>query len=84
MLLNGGELNGAEIRSRKPVELASHNQVEGKPDGGNYQLGFGVNSLAEQLDELDSAGSDSWGGFNCGSRGWVRRGRGCGPGDPMR
>jgi len=63
MMLNGGELNGVRILSRKSVELMSHNHVVGKPDGGNYGLGFGTNGSAEQLTELGSVGSYDWGGF---------------------
>ena len=33
MMLNGGELNGVRILSRKSVELMSQNHVQGKPDG---------------------------------------------------
>jgi len=63
MMLNGGELNGARILSRKSVELMSHNHVIGKPDGGNYGLGFGTSADEPQLTELGSIGSYYWGGF---------------------
>jgi CubicO group peptidase (beta-lactamase class C family) len=64
MMLNGGELNGTRILSRKSVELMSHNKVRGKPDGANaYGLGFGTVADPEQLTELGSVGSFSWGGF---------------------
>ncbi len=64
MMLNGGELNGVRIISRKSVELMSHNHVVGKPDGGNaYGLGFGTVSEPSQLNELGSVGSYNWGGF---------------------
>ena len=64
MMLNGGELNGVRILSRKSVELMSHNQVQGKADGANaYGLGFGTTSIPEQLKELGSVGSYNWGGF---------------------
>ena len=63
MMLNGGELNGARIISRKSVELMSHNHVQGKPDGGDYGLGFGTTSTPQQLTELGSVGSFNWGGF---------------------
>ncbi len=63
MMLNGGELNGVRIISRKSVELMSHNHVVGKPDGNNYGLGFGTTGDAEQLTELGSVGSYNWGGF---------------------
>jgi CubicO group peptidase (beta-lactamase class C family) len=63
MMLNGGELNGVRILSRKSVELMSQNHVYGKPDGMHYGLGFGTNSEPQQLTELGSVGSFSWGGF---------------------
>jgi CubicO group peptidase (beta-lactamase class C family) len=64
MMLNGGELNGARILSRKSVELMSHNHVQGKADGANaYGLGFGTTNDAQQLTELGSVGSFYWGGF---------------------
>ena len=64
MMLNGGQLNGVRIISRKSVELMSHNHVVGKPDGPNaYGLGFGTVSTPEQLTELGSVGSFNWGGF---------------------
>jgi CubicO group peptidase (beta-lactamase class C family) len=64
MMLNGGELNGVRILSRKSVELMSHNHVQGKADGANaYGLGFGTVSVPEQLTELGSVGSFNWGGF---------------------
>jgi len=63
MMLNGGELNGVHIISRKSVELMSQNHVYGKPDGNHYGLGFGTNSEPQQLTELGSVGSFYWGGF---------------------
>jgi CubicO group peptidase (beta-lactamase class C family) len=64
MMLNGGELNGARILSRKSVELMSHNHVQGKADGDNaYGLGFGTTNDAQQLTELGSVGAFYWGGF---------------------
>ncbi len=63
MMLNGGELNGVRILSRKSVELMSQNHVYGKPDGNHYGLGFGTNSEPQQLTELGSVGSFNWGGF---------------------
>jgi len=63
MLLNGGELNGARLLSRKSVELISQNHCQGKlPDMG-YGLGFGVASEPRFLHELGSVGSFYWGGF---------------------
>src|SRR5208283_1651127 len=63
MMLNGGELNGVRIISRKSVELMSTNHVVDKPDGGNYGLGFGTTSTPQQLTELGSVGTFASGGF---------------------
>jgi CubicO group peptidase (beta-lactamase class C family) len=63
MLLNGGELNGTRILSRKSVELMSQNHIQGKPDGSSYGLGFGTYSEPKLLTELGSVGSYFWGGF---------------------
>jgi CubicO group peptidase (beta-lactamase class C family) len=63
MMLNGGELNGVRILSRKSVELMSQNHVQGKPDGNSYGLGLGVYNEPQQLKELGSVGSYYWGGF---------------------
>jgi len=62
MMLNGGELNGVRILSRKSVELMSHNHVQGKRDEG-YGLGFGDIDQPKELTELGSVGSYYWGGF---------------------
>jgi CubicO group peptidase (beta-lactamase class C family) len=63
MMLNGGELNGARLLSRKSVELISQNHVQGKLDGFGYGLGFGVTSEPKFRSELGSVGSYYWGGF---------------------
>jgi CubicO group peptidase (beta-lactamase class C family) len=63
MMLNGGELNGVRIISRKSVELMSHNHTQGKHGDQDYGLGFGDISTPQQLTELGSVGSYSWGGF---------------------
>jgi CubicO group peptidase (beta-lactamase class C family) len=63
MMLNGGELNGVRVLSRKSVELMSHNHVKGQTDQLDYGLGFGTKGAPEQLTELGSVGSYYWGGF---------------------
>jgi CubicO group peptidase (beta-lactamase class C family) len=63
MMLNGGELNGVRIISRKSVELMSQNHVQGKIEDFGYGLGFGDISEPKQLKELGSVGSYNWGGF---------------------
>ena len=63
MMLNGGELNGVRLLSRKSVELMSQNHVQGKLQEMGYGLGFGVTSEPKFLTELGSVGSYYWGGF---------------------
>ncbi len=63
MMLNGGQLNGVRLLSRKSVELMSHNRVGEKRRGGGYGLGFGVYSEPARLQELGSLGTYYWGGF---------------------
>jgi CubicO group peptidase (beta-lactamase class C family) len=63
MMLNGGQLNGVRILSRKSVELISQNHVQGKLEEMGYGLGFGVTSEPKFLTELGSVGSYYWGGF---------------------
>jgi len=63
MLLNGGELNGARLLSRKSVELISNDHVGALLKGMGYGLGFGVFSDSSHLTELGSIGSYYWGGF---------------------
>jgi len=63
MLLNGGELNGTRLLSRKSVELISQNHVQGKLDDFGYGLGFGVTSEPKFRHELGSVGAYYWGGF---------------------
>lgn len=63
MLLNGGELNGTRLLSRKAVELISQNHCQGKLQDMGYGLGFGVNSDPKFLRELGSVGAYYWGGF---------------------
>ena len=63
MMLNGGELNGVRLLSRKSVELMSQNHTQGKLQEMGYGLGFGVTSEPKFLTELGSVGSYYWGGF---------------------
>ena len=63
MLLNGGELNGIRLLSRKSVELISLDHVGGLVEGMGYGLGFGTNSEISHLMELGSLGAYYWGGF---------------------
>jgi CubicO group peptidase (beta-lactamase class C family) len=62
-MLNGGQLDGTRILSRKSVELMSMNHTQGKTDDFGYGLGFGVTSEPRFLTELGSVGAYYWGGF---------------------
>jgi CubicO group peptidase (beta-lactamase class C family) len=68
MLLNGGELNGVRLVSRKTVELmrASHTgdlEVGLVGPGNGFGLGFGVVKDIGQSTQIASADSYYWGGF---------------------
>ncbi len=63
MMLNGGELDGRRLLSRKSVELIRQDHVEGKLDAMGYGLGFGVASEPRHVTELGSVGAYWWGGF---------------------
>lgn len=63
MLLNGGELEGVRLLSRKSVELISQDHVGELVKGRGYGLGFGTYSDSSHLMELGSIGAYYWGGF---------------------
>ncbi len=63
MMLNGGELDGVRILSRKSVELIQTDQVGELIDGQGYGLGFGVTSETSHLRDLGTIGAYYWGGF---------------------
>jgi CubicO group peptidase (beta-lactamase class C family) len=63
MMLNGGQLNGVRLLSRKSVELMTQDRVGEKRRGAGYGLGFGVINDPSQLQELGSVGTYYWGGF---------------------
>jgi CubicO group peptidase (beta-lactamase class C family) len=63
MMLNGGQLDGTRLLSRKSVELMTLNHTQGKTDDFGYGYGFGVDSEPRFLTELGSVGSYYWGGF---------------------
>jgi len=63
MMLNGGQLGGTRLLSRKSVELMSMNHTQSKTDDFGYGLGFGITSEPRFLTELGSVASYYWGGF---------------------
>jgi len=70
MLLNGGELDGVRILSRKTVELMTRNNLADEllPYGGSdskgegFGLGFAVIMDSAQTRSVGSEGAYSWGG----------------------
>jgi len=63
MLLNGGELDGARILSRKTVELMTVNHVGEMFGAQGFGLGFSVVRDLGKGHELGSVGQYGWGGF---------------------
>jgi CubicO group peptidase (beta-lactamase class C family) len=79
MLLNGGELEGARILSRKTVELMTSNHVGPNiavgslwipGDGYGFGLGFGVRKDAGLAPYPGSVGDYFWGGYG-GTYFWL-------------
>lgn len=66
MLLNGGELNGTRILSKKSVELMTENHTgEMAPfnsPGRSFGLGFMITEDLGKTGELGSVGNFGWGG----------------------
>jgi CubicO group peptidase (beta-lactamase class C family) len=67
MLLNGGQLNGARLVSRKSMELMTANHIGDLPiwpDLAGYRFGLGFRVLADsgKSATLGSVGSYGWGG----------------------
>lgn len=76
MILNGGELNGVRLVSRKTIELMTSNsigdlfiKIPGNPmratSGDKSGLGFYIRTERGQYDELESIGTLANGGGNC-------------------
>lgn len=77
MLLNGGELDGTRILSRKTVELLAADHLGDIPKRGRLLspgTGFGltvaVNRGVGETHEIGTAGEFSWGGA-AGTRWWI-------------
>lgn len=64
MLLNGGELDGKRLLSRKSVELMTVDHLSGKPfrDGQGFGLGFSVVKDLGERGQPGSVGEYGWGG----------------------
>jgi len=63
MLLNGGELDGVRLLSRKTVELMTADHVGDLNPNSGFGLGFGVTRSLREAGELTSVGACRWGGF---------------------
>ncbi|MFC1551251.1 serine hydrolase domain-containing protein [Candidatus Latescibacterota bacterium] len=68
MIMNGGELDGVRMISRKSVELMTTNSIGDSysafrtNSGDKYGLGFGIRSERGEYDELESIGTVMWDG----------------------
>ncbi len=62
MMLNGGELDGVRLLSRKTVEMMSSDQVGELGPGSGFGLGFGITRNLRE-GELTSVGAYRWGGY---------------------
>jgi len=62
MMLNGGELDGVRLLSRKTVEMMSTDQVGDLGPGSGFGLGFGITRNLRES-ELTSVGAYRWGGY---------------------
>ncbi len=63
MMLNGGELDGVRLLSRKTVELMTADHVGELSPGSGFGLGFGLTRSLREAGELTSVGAYRWGGF---------------------
>lgn len=63
MMLNGGELDGVRLLSRKTVELMTVDHVKELNDDFGFGLGFGITRDLGESGEIGSVGAYSWGGF---------------------
>jgi len=74
MMLNGGQLDGERLLSRKSVELMTSDHLEGITgfgrDGSTFGLGFAVTTDVGKSGSLGSVGSFAWGGA-AGTRFWI-------------
>ena len=74
MMLNGGELNGVRVLSRKSVELMTADHMTGikgyRSGGSTFGLGFGVTTDIGQTAKLGSPGTFDWGGA-AGTKFWI-------------
>ena len=63
MLLNGGELDGVRLLSRKTVELMTADHVGELNRDSGFGLGFGITRSLREAGESTSVGAYRWGGY---------------------
>jgi CubicO group peptidase (beta-lactamase class C family) len=63
MLLNGGQLDGVRLLSRKTVELMTADHVSDLNEGFGFGLGVSVRRSLSESGENGSIGTFGWGGF---------------------
>ncbi len=63
MMLNGGELDGVRLLSRKTVELMTTDHLGELGKDFGFGLGFGVTRSLRESGESTSVGAYRWGGF---------------------
>jgi CubicO group peptidase (beta-lactamase class C family) len=63
MMLNGGELDGVRLISRKSVELMTEDHLGSIVADRRFGLGFEIDGVQTELNELGSPGMYGWGGF---------------------
>ncbi len=73
MMLEGGQLNGTRVLSRKSVELMTADHmtgIKGLGNGSTFGLGFGLLQDIGQAAKLGSPGTYDWGGA-AGTKFWI-------------
>jgi CubicO group peptidase (beta-lactamase class C family) len=63
MLLNGGELDGVRLLSRKTIELMTVDHVGDLWKNFGIGLGFGITQDLAEAGQVGSVGAYGWGGF---------------------
>ena len=63
MMLNGGELDGVRLLSRKTVEFMTMDQLANMDLGSGFGLGFSIVRDASNLRDIGSVGAYGGGGF---------------------
>ncbi|MEN6577837.1 MAG: serine hydrolase domain-containing protein [Phycisphaerales bacterium] len=63
MMLNGGELDGVRLLSRKTVELMTTDHLGALGQDFGFGLGFGITRNLREAGESTSVGAYRWGGY---------------------